>query len=152
MPGVRFCLHLEVFGPAPLITGVEHMHPLLTKHIEPPNSIRFAAAAVVVVLACSSLLSRSLLSAMICFGINIFLVPRPVPDLSDSAMRRWLLGAAMRLVIILAVVGIVYFHPPLTAATFERIIFHPGFVVPFGLLGLWSLFLGWRRQRGVFSA
>jgi hypothetical protein len=128
------------------------MHPLLTKHIEPPTSIRFAAAAVVVVLACSSLLSRSLLGAMVCFGINIFLVPRPIPDLSDSAMRRWLLGAAMRLIIILGVMGIVYFHPPLTPATFERIIFHPAFVVPFGLLELWSLFRGWRRQRGVFGA
>jgi|ERR1035441_5035843 hypothetical protein len=128
------------------------MYPLLTKHIEPPTSIRFAAAAVVVVLACSSLLSRSLLGAMVCFGINIFLVPRPFPDLSDSAMRRWLLGAAMRLIIILVVMGIVYFQPPLTPATFERIIFHPAFAVPFGLLGLWSLFRGWRRQRGVFGA
>jgi hypothetical protein len=89
---------------------------------------------------------------MVCFGINIFLVPRPFPDLSDSAMRRWLLGAAMRLIIILVVMGIVYFQPPLTPATFERIIFHPAFVVPFGLLGLWSLFRGWRRQRGVFGA
>jgi hypothetical protein len=128
------------------------MHPLLTKHIEPPTTIRFAAAAVVVVLACSSLLLRSLLGAVACFGINIFLVPRPMPDLSDSAMRRWLLGAAMRLIIILAVIGIVYFYPPMAPATFERIVFHPVFVVPFGLLELGSLFRGWRRQRGVFGA
>lgn len=128
------------------------MHPLMTKHIEIPTSVRFAAAAVIFLLACYSLLERSVGGAAVCFGINIFLVPRAFPDLSDSAMRRWLLGAALRLVIILVVVGIVYFHPPLTPATFERTIFHPAFVVPFGLLGLWSLLRGWRRQRGMVGA
>ncbi len=92
----------------------------MTKHIEIPTSIRFAATAAVFLLACYCLLERSVGGAAACFGINIFFVPRAFPDLSDSAMRRWLLGAALRLVIILVVVGIVYFHPPLTPATFER--------------------------------
>jgi hypothetical protein len=135
-----------------IVKHIEHMHPLLTKHIEPPSSIRFAAAAVVVVLACSSLLSHSLLGAMVCFGVNIFLVPRPIPDLSDSAMRRWLWGVGIRLAVLLVVVGIVYFRPLLTADTAQRVLFHPAFVVPFALLELWSLFRGWRRQRGVFGA
>ena len=115
-------------------------------------AIRFAAAALLVLLACASLLARSISLAVVCFGINIFLVPRDYPDLSDSAMRRWLLGSAIRLVIILGVVGIVYFHPLLIAGTMQRIMFHPAFVVPFGLLGLWSLFRGWRKQRGMASA
>ena len=98
-----------------------------------------------VLLACFSLLGRSISLAVICIGVNIFLVPRDFPDLSDSAMRRWLLGVTIRLVIVLVVVGIiVYFHPLVTAATFQRVIFHPAFVVAFGALGLWSLFRGWR--------
>jgi len=117
-----------------------------------PIAIRFATAALLVLLACGSLLAGSVWLAVVCFGINMFLVPRDYPDLSDSAMRRWLLGFAIRLVIILAVVGIVYFHPLLIAGTMQGIMFHPAFVVPFGLLALWSLFRGWRKQRGTVGA
>jgi len=67
-------------------------------------------------------------------------------------MRRWLLGAAIRLVVILVVVGVVFLHPVLIAGTMQRIMFHPAYVVPFGLLGLWELFRGWRKQRGMVGA
>jgi hypothetical protein len=73
-------------------------------------------------------------------------------DLSDSAMRRWLLGFAIRLVIVLVVVGIVYFHPLPILGPMQRIMFHPAFVVPLTLLGLWELFRGWRKQRGLQGA
>ena len=114
--------------------------------------IRFASAAILVLLACVGLLCHSVFLAVICLGINVFLAPRSYLDLSDSGMRRWLRGVALRLVVLLAVAGIVWFYPPASPGTFERIIYHPVFVVAFGLLGLWSLFRGWRGRRELFGA
>ncbi len=114
--------------------------------------IRFAAAAILVLLACVGLLCHSMFLAAVCLGINVFLVPRSHPDLSDSGMRRWLRGVALRLVVFLAVVGAVWFYPAASPGTGERIFYHPVFVVAFGLLGLWSLFRGWRGRRELFGA
>jgi len=115
-------------------------------------SIRFAAAAVLFLLGCLGLLMHSAVVALLWFCIVAFLVPDNSPDLSDPAMRRWLLGVAIRLTIVLAMVGIIYLHPLLAADTVQLIIFHPAFVVPLGLLGLLSLFRRWRRQKGVVRA
>jgi hypothetical protein len=109
------------------------------------TSIRFAAAALLVLLTCFSLLARFEAVALACFCIAAFL---DLPDLSHSGMRRWLLGLAIRLVVVLAVAGMFYFRPPLKDAE-QHIIFHPAFVAPLGLLMLWSLFWRWRKQRGM---
>ena len=113
------------------------------------TSIRFAAAAVLVLLSCFSLLARSAVVALVCFCIAVFL---DLPELSRWTMRRWLLGVAIRLVVVMAVVGMVHFNPLLIAGTTQHIIFHSAFVVPLGLLMLWSLFWRWRKQRGISGA
>jgi hypothetical protein len=112
------------------------------------TSIRFTAAAVLVILACSSLLARSLVVALACFCIAVFL---DLPNLSRSGLRRWLLGVAIRLVVVAAVVGIFYSRPPLIDAK-QDILFYPALVVPLGLLMLWSLYWRWRKQRGMSGA
>jgi len=112
------------------------------------TSIRFAAAAVLVLLACISLLARSAVVALVCFCISAFL---DLPALSRSGMRGWLMGVAIRLVVVLVVVGMLYSRPRLID-TDQHIIFHPAFVVPLGLLMLWSLFWRWRKQRGMAGA
>ena len=112
------------------------------------TSIRFAAAAGFVLLLCFGLLARSEVVALVCLCIAAFL---DLPSLSHSGMRRWLLGVAIRLVVVLAAVGMFYLRPPLID-TERRIIFHPAFVVPLGLLMLWSLFWRWRKQRGMSGA
>jgi len=112
------------------------------------TSVRFAAAAVLVILACSSLLARSLGVDLVCFCIPAFL---DLPNLSHSGMRRWLLGVAIRLVVVVVVVGMFYARPPLIDAK-QHILFYPAFVVPLGLLMLWSLFWRWRKQRGMSGA
>ncbi len=117
-----------------------------------PIFIRLAAAALLILLACVGLLCHSAFLAAMCLGINVFVVPRSYPDLSDAGMRRWLLGVAIRLVILLAVVGLVWVHPHASSGTFERIIYHPAFVVVFGLVGLWTLLRGWRKWRGLAGA
>ena len=117
-----------------------------------PTFIRFASAAILILLACVGLLCHSVFLVAICLGINLFVVPRSYPDLSDAGMRRWLLGVALRLVVFLAVLGIVWFYPPASPGTRERMFYHPVFVVAFGLLGLWSLFRGWRGRRELVRA
>ena len=116
------------------------------------TTLRFAAAAVLFIVSGWLVLAHSLLPACACIAPVCFLVPRDFPDLSDSAMRRWLWGVGIRLGILLVVVGIAYYHPLLTADTAHRAMFHPAFVLPAWLLGLWSLFRRWRRQRGMVGA
>jgi hypothetical protein len=111
------------------------------------TTVRFAAAAVLWIVAGLLVLDHALIAAAACAVPLSFLVPREFPDLSDPAMRRWLLGVGVALIILLAVLGIVYFHPIVSAGTIGRIIFHPAFVLAVWLLGLWSLFRRWRRQR-----
>jgi hypothetical protein len=84
-----------------------------------------------------------------CAGFYIFglLAPEDVPDLLDSAMLRWLWGVPLRLAIVTVLLGIIYFHLLVSADTTQRISSHPAFVLPMWLLGLWSLFRRWRRQR-----
>jgi hypothetical protein len=112
------------------------------------TSIRFGAAAVFVLLSCVSLLARAEVAAVVCICVAALL---DLPAISHSGMRRWLLGVAIRLVVVLAVVGILYFRP-LLMRTRSNILFYPVFVVPLGLLMLWSLFWRWRKQRGVSGA
>jgi hypothetical protein len=117
-----------------------------------PTFIRFASAAILILLACVGLLCHSVFLLAICLGINLFVVPRSYPDLSDAGMRRWLLGVAIKLVVLLSVVGLVWVHPPASSGTIERIIYHPAFVAIFGLVSLWSLLRGWRKWRGLAGA
>jgi hypothetical protein len=112
------------------------------------RSIRFAAAAVFVLLMCFSLLARSEVIALACLCIAAFL---DLLALSHSGMRRWLLGVTIRLVVVLAVVGVFYSRPPLIDRE-HYILFHPAIVVLLGLLMLWSLFSRWRKQRGMSGA
>jgi hypothetical protein len=112
------------------------------------TSIRFAAAAVFVLLSCFSLLARSEVVALAFFCIAAFL---DLPALSHSGMRRWVLGVAIRLVVVLAVAGMFYSRPPLINRE-HYILFHPAIVVLLGLLMLWSLFSRWRKQRGISDA
>ena len=112
------------------------------------TSIRFAAAAVLVLLACFGLLAHSAVVALACFCVAAFL---DLPDLSHSGIRHWVLGVAIRLVVVLALVGMFYCRPRLID-TEQQFLFKPVFVVPFGLLVLWSLFWNWRKQRGMSGA
>jgi hypothetical protein len=110
--------------------------------------ICFGPAALLVLLTCFSLLARSEVVALACFCIAAFL---DLPDLAHSGMRRWLLGVVIRMVVVLAVVGMFYSRPPLKD-TEQHIIFHPAFVLPLVLLMLWSLYWRWRKQRGTSGA
>jgi len=109
--------------------------------------IRFAAAGLLLIASCVLMLAHSLIAAIVCLLAESFLLPREVPDLSDSGMRRWLRGVGIRLAIVAAVVAIVFFHPFLSRGTAERVMFHPAFVLPVWLLMLWSLFRCWRGQK-----
>jgi len=114
--------------------------------------IRFAAAALLFTISCLAMLERSAFVACAGFYIVGMLIPNDIPDLSDSAMRRWLWGFPLRLAIVTLLLGIFYFHPLVSADTMQRISFHPAFVLPVWLLGLWSLFRRWRRQRWMVLA
>jgi len=103
-------------------------------------------------MSCFGMLAHSLTAALACLLPVPFLIPGDFPDLSDSAMRRWLWSVGIRLAVLLVVLGIVYFHPLLTADTAQRILFHPAFILPVWLLALWSLVRCWRKQKGMVGA
>lgn len=116
------------------------------------TTARFSVAAALFIVSGWLVLAHSLLPACACLTAVCFLVPRDFLDLSDSAMRRWLWGVGIRLGVLLVMVGIAYFHPFLTPDTAQRIMFHPAFVLPAWLLGLWSIFRRWRRQKEMVGA
>ena len=114
--------------------------------------IRFAAAALLFTISCFAMLARAAFAACAGFYIVGLLVPDDVLDLSDSAMRRWLCGVGLRLAVVTVLLGMIWFHPLVSADTMQRISFHPAFVLPVWLLGLWSLFRRWRKQRWMVLA
>jgi hypothetical protein len=107
--------------------------------------IQFVVAAVLSSAGCVALLNHVFYGfSTICFCLPALVLARR-SEFSRPLSRREFLGVVVVLLILVAVVILLKLF--VSDSVGERVVRHPGFLVPLWILMMVALFLRWRKER-----